>query len=84
MTDEEAFHVFLSRLKPHLEGHVGAHVQGDMQVAITMAQRLEVYRGGDGPKVSGKLPGKFNLKNKIRKRVAWHKSKGVRLGELSR
>ena len=28
MTDEEAFHTFLSGLQPHLQEHVGAHVQG--------------------------------------------------------
>ena len=37
MTDEEAFHAFLSRLQPHLQEHVGAHVQGDMEAAIVMA-----------------------------------------------
>ena len=31
MIDEEAFHVFLSRLVPHLQEHVGAHVQGDVE-----------------------------------------------------
>ena len=45
MTDEEAFHTFLSGLQPHLQEHVGAHVQGDMEAAIAMAQHLEVYRG---------------------------------------
>ena len=34
--------------------HVGAHVQGDLEAAIAMAQRLEVYCGGDGAKTSGK------------------------------
>ena len=54
MTDEDAFHSFLSGLQPHLEEHVGAHVQGDMEAAIAMAQRLEVYRGGDGAKAGEK------------------------------
>ena len=31
MTDEEAFHAFLSGLVPHLQEHVGAHVQGDLE-----------------------------------------------------
>ena len=37
MTDEEAFHTFLSGLQPHLQEHVGAHVQGDLEAAIAMA-----------------------------------------------
>ena len=56
MTDEETFHTFLSGLQPHLQEHVGAHVQGDMEAAIAMAQHLEVYRGGDGAKAGGKGP----------------------------
>ena len=62
MTAEEAFHAFLSGLVPHLQEHVGAHVQGDLEAAMAMAQRLEVYRGGDGAKASGeqkKGSGKF-------------------------
>ena len=58
MTDEEAFHAFLSGLQPHLQEHVGAHVQGDLEAAIVMAQCLEVYRGGDGAKTNGKGPKK--------------------------
>ena len=64
MTDEEAFHAFLSGLQPHLQDHVGAHVQGDLEAAIAMAQRLEVYRGGDGAKTSGKGPKKFRNQKK--------------------
>ena len=56
MTDEEAFHTFLSGLQPHLQEHVGAHVQGDLEAAIAMAQPLEVYHGGDGAKASEKGP----------------------------
>ena len=59
MTDEEAFHAFLSGLQPHVQEHVGAHVQGDLEVATAMAQRPEVYHGGDGAKTSGKGPKKF-------------------------
>ena len=58
MTDEEAFHAFLSGLQLQLQEHVRAHVQGDLEVAIAMAQRLEVCRGGDGAKTSGKGPKK--------------------------
>ena len=64
MTDEEAFHAFISGLQPHLQEHVGAHVQGDLEAAIAMAQRLEVYRGGDGAKTSGKGPKKFKKPEK--------------------
>ena len=37
MIDEEAFYALLSRLRPHLQEHVGAHVQGDMEATIVMA-----------------------------------------------
>ena len=53
MTDEEAFHVFLSGLVPHFQEHLGAHVQDDLEQAMAMAQRLEAYRGGEGAKASG-------------------------------
>ena len=80
MTDEEAFHTFLSGLQPHLQEHIGAHVQGDLEAAIAMAQRLEVYCGGDGAKAGSKGPKKFK---KI-KREMWHRSRGARLGGPSR
>ena len=64
MTDEEAFHTFLFGLQPHLQEHVGAHVQGDLEAAIAMAQRLEVYRGGDGAKAGEKEPKKFKKQKK--------------------
>ena len=37
MTNDKAFYAFLSGLQPHLWEHVGAHVQGDLEAAITMA-----------------------------------------------
>ena len=37
MTDEEAFHAFLFELWPHLQEHVAAHVQGNLEAAIAMA-----------------------------------------------
>ena len=64
MTDEEAFHAFLSGLQPHLQEHVGADVQGDVEAAITMALRLEVYRGRDSAKASRKGPKKFKNQKK--------------------
>ena len=82
MTDEEAFHAFLFGLQPHLQEHVGAHVQGDLEAAITMAQRLEVYRGGDGAKASGKRPGKFKKQNQ--KKCAMAQLKGSSFGETVR
>ena len=64
MANEKAFHAFLSRLQLHLHEHVGAHVQEDMEAAIAMAQRLEVYCGGDRAKTSGKGPKSFRLQKK--------------------
>ena len=67
MMAEEAFHAFLSGLVPHLQEHVGAHVQGDLEAVMAMVQRLEVYRGaGDGAKAGGekKGSGKFQKRNK--------------------
>ena len=42
MSTKEEFHAFLSGLTPHLQEHVGAHVQGDFEAAMAMAQRLEI------------------------------------------
>ena len=64
MTDEEAFHTFIFGLQKHIQEHVGAHVQGDLEAAIAMAQRLEVYRGGDGAKTASKGPKKFKKDKK--------------------
>ena len=77
MTDEEAFHTFISGLEPHLQEHVGAHVQGDLEDAIAMAQRLEVYCGGDGAKMASKDP----KSSKIREREMWRRSRRARLGD---
>ena len=47
-----------------------AHVQGDLEAAIAMAQCLEVYRGGDGAKSGGKGPKKYkNQKKGMSKQV---------------
>ena len=45
MTAEEAFSTFMSGLMPHLQEHVGAHVQGDLEAAKRMALCMEMYRG---------------------------------------
>ena len=64
MTNEEAFHSFIFGLQSHLQEHVGAHMQGDLEAAIATAQRLEVYRGGDGAKTASKGPKKFKNQKK--------------------
>ena len=43
MMDEEAFSVYLAGLNPHLREQVGAHVRRNLEEAITMAQRIEIY-----------------------------------------
>ena len=66
MTAKEAFHACLPRLAPQLQEHVGAHVQGDLEAVMAMAQRLEVYHGArDGAKAGGekKGSGKFQKRN---------------------
>ena len=73
MMIEEAFHTFLFGLYLHLQEHVGAHVQGDLEAAIAMAQCLQVYCCGDGAKAGAKGPKKFKNQKKGR-------SKGVHLG----
>ena len=45
MTVKEAVSTFMSGLTPHLQEHVGAHVQGDLEAAKRMALRMEMYRG---------------------------------------
>ena len=62
MTAEEAFHAFLSGLVPHLQKHVGAHMQGNLEVVMVMAQCLEIYcRAGDGAKAGGEKKGSRKL-----------------------
>ena len=39
-------------------------MQGDLEAAITMAQHLEVYNGGDGAKTAGKGPKKLKNQKK--------------------
>ena len=69
MTAEEAFHAFLSGLAPYLQEHVGAHVQGDLEVAMVMAQHLEVYHGaGDGAKAGGEKKGSGRFPKKQTRR----------------
>ena len=63
MTEEVSFHAFFSRLQPYLQEHVGAHLQGNLEAAISMAQYLEVYYGGDGANVNGSGKGSKKFKN---------------------
>ena len=63
MTDEESFSVYLAGLNPHLREQVGAHVRENLEEAITMAQRIEIYRGGDS-KTKGQAVKNFQNKKK--------------------
>ena len=63
MTDEEAVSVYLAGLSSHIREQVGAHVKGNLEEAITMAQRIEIYRGGDS-RNKGQSSKKFQKKNK--------------------
>ena len=44
MSEEEAFLTFLTSLAPHMQEQVGAHIQGDLFAAITMAERLDLFQ----------------------------------------
>ena len=50
MTQEEAYHAFLDGLQPRLWEHIGTHVKGDLEAAIAMASRMEVFRPASKPK----------------------------------
>ena len=63
MLAEEAFYAFLFGFMPHLQQQVGVYAQGDLEVAMAMAQSQEVYRGGE-KKVSRKFK-KRNRKGAI-------------------
>ena len=43
MMDEESFSMYLAKLNPHLREQLGDHVQGNLEEAIAMAQRIEIY-----------------------------------------
>ena len=68
MTHEEAFHAFVDGLQPHLREHVGTHVRGDLEAAMAMAQRMEVFRPVNKPKAgpSDKKGDKSQKSNKNR------------------
>lgn len=48
MNEEEAFSAFLAGLNPHLQEHVGAHVQNDLELAKAMASRMDMFHAA-GP-----------------------------------
>ena len=52
MTMAEAYSAFLAGLTPQIRQHVGAHVDGDLEEAIKMALRLDLYRA-EGEKSKG-------------------------------
>ena len=54
MTRGEAFSAFLPGLTPPIRQHVGAHVRDDLEEAVTMALRLDLFRATDGDKGKGK------------------------------
>ena len=71
MMAEEAFRAFLYGLAPHRQEHMGAYVQGDLEAATAVSQRLEVYRGvGDGAKAGGEKKGSGKFQKRNQKRVA--------------
>ena len=80
MAGEEAFHAFLFGLQPHLQEHVGAHVQGDLEAAIAMASVSRFIVVEMGPRHQAKDPKSL----KIRKSEMWRRSRGARLGGPSR
>ena len=47
MMDEEAFSMYLAGLNPHLREQVGPHVRGNLEEAIAVAQRIEIYQDND-------------------------------------
>ena len=64
MTDEEGFSVYLAGLNPHLKEQVGTHVRGNLEEAIAMAQRIEIYQGGNS-KTKGQRVKNFQKKKKV-------------------
>ena len=59
-------------------------MQGDLEATIAMTQHLEVYRGGDGAKTSGKGPKKFTNQKKGNMAQVEGSSSGDRPGDPSR
>ena len=77
MTNEEAFHAFLSGLQPHLQEHVGAHVQGIWRLPSLWPSVWRFIVVETGLRRRGKDPKSL----KIRKREMWRRSRGARLGD---
>lgn len=55
MKVEEAFSTYTSRLIPLIPEQVAAHIQGYLESATTMAQRIKIFHSGagDGSKAKG-------------------------------
>ena len=64
MTDEEGFSMYVAGPNPHLREQVGAHVRENLEEAIAMAQRIEIYPGGNS-KTKGQAVKKFQKKKKV-------------------
>lgn len=75
MIKEEVCLAHLLGLHPHLHKHVGAHVNGNLEEAITIAQKLKFTI--ENPVASEGRAITKTTKNvkKIRKRVLWPKFK---------
>ena len=80
MVDEEAFCTFVSGQQPHLQKHVGAHGREIWRLPSQWPSVWRCTMAEMGPRRLERDP--RNLK--IRKRGCQRKSKGVRLGGLSR
>lgn len=65
MTYEKAFLAYLVDLNFHLHEQMGAHVQRNLEEAITMDQWIEVYQGGDGLKGKGQTNKKLKEQKKV-------------------
>ena len=63
MIDKEAFSVYLVGLKPHLREQVGPDISGNLEEAIAMGQRIEIYQGRNS-KTTRQAVKKFQEKKK--------------------
>ena len=57
MTSEQELHGFLSPLHLYLQEHVAARISRELEVVIAMDQHLDVFCGGDNPKVGASNKG---------------------------
>lgn len=64
MTNKEVFSAYLGGLNSRLHEQVGAHVQGNLEQAIAMAQQIDVYWDGNVGKGKGQTVKKFKKQKK--------------------